>query len=88
MFLSITHELRREWAFFLLPDHSWGFFVAIYDHFSLVTYSGWRLPGEVDAKMVDLLLQAVQRNPLDVLVVIDRRNGRRRCTAAGDMTGV
>lgn len=37
MVLSVTHELRREWAFFLLPDRFWGFFVAIYDHFSLAT---------------------------------------------------
>lgn len=41
MVLFVTHELRREWAFFLLPDHSWGFFVAIYDHFSLATDSDY-----------------------------------------------
>src|SRR5690554_4774520 len=40
MVLSVTHELRREWAFFLLPDRFWGFFVAIYDHLSLATDRG------------------------------------------------
>lgn len=39
MAFSVTHELRREWAFFLPADHFWGFFVAIYDHFSLATDS-------------------------------------------------
>ena len=37
MAFSVTHELRREWAFFLPAAHFWGFFVAIYDHFSLAT---------------------------------------------------
>ncbi len=37
MVFSVTHELRREWAFFLPADHFWGFFVAIYEQFSVAT---------------------------------------------------
>lgn len=51
MAFSVTHELRREWAFFLPADHFWGFFVAIYDHFSLAT-DRWSCPDLVDSEQI------------------------------------